>query len=74
MRKAKIFVHGDRQAVRLPKAFRFVGSEVLIEKRGDEVVLRPVTHNPFKSFTEIAHYLVENFPDADGFPEPPPRL
>ena len=40
--------------MRLPKAFRFSGSEVLIEKHGDEVVLRPVTHTKFKSFTEIA--------------------
>lgn len=43
MTTSKIFVHGSSQAVRLPKAFRFSGSEVLIEKRGDKVVLRPVT-------------------------------
>ena len=59
--------------MRLPKAFRFSGSEVLIEKHGDEVVLRPVTHTKFKSFTEIARHLSEVFPDPEDFPEPPPR-
>lgn len=73
MKTAKIFQHGGSQAVRLPKAFRFSGSEVLIEKHGEEVVLRPVTRSQFKSFTEIARHLAENFPDMEDFPEPPPR-
>ena len=37
---AKVFMNGRSQAVRLPAAFRFKGSEVLIERRGDAVVLR----------------------------------
>jgi antitoxin VapB len=41
MATAKLFQHGGSQAVRLPKDFRFEGSEVEIEKRGEEVVLRP---------------------------------
>ena len=73
MTTAKIFLHGGSQAVRLPKAFRFEGKEVLIEKRGDEVVLKPVPVPKFCSFTEIAHFLAEKFPDAGDFPEPPPR-
>lgn len=73
MKAAKLFKHGGSQAVRLPKAFRFPGSEVLIEKHGDEVVLRPVTLTEFSSFSEIARHLAENFPDTEDFPEPPPR-
>lgn len=37
---AKIFMNGRSQAVRLPAAFRFKGREVLIERRGDAVMLR----------------------------------
>ena len=70
---AKIFQHGGSQAVRLPRAFRFEGKEVLIEKHGDEVVLKPVPAPKFRSFTEIAHFLAEKFPDAEDFPEPPLR-
>jgi antitoxin VapB len=40
---AKIFMNGRSQAVRLPKDFRFDVDEVYIERRGDEVVLRPAT-------------------------------
>ena len=37
----KIFTTGRSQAVRLPKAFRFDTKEVTIERRGDEIVLKP---------------------------------
>ena len=73
MSTAKIFQHGGSQAVRLPRAFRFSGKEVLIEKHGEEVVLKPVPAPKFRTFTEIARFLAEKFPDAADFPEPPPR-
>jgi len=38
---AKLFMNGRSQAVRLPAEFRFPGHEVLIERLGDAVVLRP---------------------------------
>ena len=38
---AKLFMNGRSQAVRLPAEFRFPGREVLIEREGDAVVLRP---------------------------------
>ena len=73
MMTAKIFQHGGSQAVRLPRAFRFHGTEVRIEKQGDDVLLKPVPAQKFRSFTEIAHHLAEKFPDAADFPAPPPR-
>lgn len=41
MKTAKLFRNGDSQAVRLPKEFRFSGSEVWISRVGETVVLRP---------------------------------
>lgn len=41
MKTAKLFRNGDSQAVRLPREFRFAGSEVLIRRIGDAVVLLP---------------------------------
>ena len=70
---AKLFQHGGSQAVRLPRAFRCVGTEVLIEKHGDEVVLKPAQRSKFKTFSRIANHLAEKFPSAEDFPEPPPR-
>ncbi len=37
--KAKLFMHGRSQAVRLPKEFRLPGKEVLVSRDGDKVVL-----------------------------------
>ena len=73
METAKLFRHGGSQAVRLPKAFRFEGTEVLIERHGDDVVLTPVPVPKFRSFQEIARHLAGKYPDGGGFPEPPPR-
>ncbi len=65
MKTAKLFKHGGSQAVRLPKAFRFSESdeEVLIEKRGEEVILRPSR----KSFTlgDCVREMQERYPAAD---------
>ena len=44
---AKLFMHGRSQAVRLPKEFRFEGTEVRVSKVGDKVILEPVEKRPF---------------------------
>lgn len=41
MKTAKLFKNGESQAVRLPKEFRFAGTEVLIKHAGSAVVLLP---------------------------------
>ena len=44
---AKLFMHGRSQAVRLPKEFRFEGTEVRVSKVGDKVILEPLKKPPF---------------------------
>ena len=39
---AKLFMHGRSQAVRLPKEFRFEGTEVRVSKIGNKVILEPL--------------------------------
>jgi len=39
MTTAKLFSHGRSQAVRLPKEFRFEGTEVYVRRVGNDVVL-----------------------------------
>ncbi len=39
MNVAKLFTHGGSQAVRLPKEFRFDGTQVHVRRVGNEVVL-----------------------------------
>ena len=47
---AKIFTSGRSQAVRLPKEYRFTGSEVYIKKEKGKVIL---SEKPQKTWTEI---------------------
>lgn len=42
MSTAKLFWSGRSQAVRLPKEYRFEGTEVRIRRQGSAVVLEPV--------------------------------
>jgi len=44
---AKLFMHGRSQAVRLPKEFRFEGSEVRVSKVGNKVILEPLGKQAF---------------------------
>jgi antitoxin VapB len=41
MQTARIFENGRSQAVRLPKEFRFSGTDVYIKKIGNMVILLP---------------------------------
>lgn len=41
MLTAKLFINGSSQAVRLPKEYRFTGTEVYTQKIGDAVILVP---------------------------------
>lgn len=61
---AKLFKNGQSQAVRLPKAYRFKGSEVKIRKEGNKVILEPLDGSQWpKGFWELFE------PDPD-FPTP----
>lgn len=42
MERAKLFQSGRSQAVRLPKEFRFNGTEVYVKRVGKAVVLLPM--------------------------------
>jgi antitoxin VapB len=42
----KLFTHGRSQAVRLPRAFRFEGTEVRVSKVDEKVILEPLKKRP----------------------------
>jgi antitoxin VapB len=78
---AKLFMHGRSQAVRLPKEFRFEGSEVRVSKVGDKVILEPIKKLPIdldKFWAELdalgaRDFLPEGIPDEPPA-EPDPRV
>jgi antitoxin VapB len=66
---AKLFTHGGSQAVRLPKAFRFEGTEVSIRKDGDRVILEPV--KVFKESWEEFWAQIDALGAGKDFADPP---
>jgi antitoxin VapB len=51
---AKLFTNGRSQAVRLPREFRFRGTEVRIHKEGDKVILEPLEQTQWpKGFWDL---------------------
>ena len=71
MQVAKLFQHGGSQAVRLPKEFRFEGSEVAIERRGRSVVLTPIAGRGLETLADVARYLKARHPGHGRFPRIP---
>jgi antitoxin VapB len=67
MKTAKLFKHGGSQAVRLPKEFRLEGREVLVEKRGEIVVLRPKPR--LRTLADLARHMRGRFPAGPDFPD-----
>lgn len=69
--KAKLFMSGRSQAVRLPKEFRFKGKEVRIRRVGLGVLLEPTkmsTKEWFDALDQFPHdFMIE------GRNQPPPQ-
>jgi antitoxin VapB len=53
MKKAKLFLNGRSQAVRLPREFRFEGDEVRIRQVANGVLLEPRITDVKKWFAEL---------------------
>lgn len=71
---AKVFMHGRSQAVRLPKEFRFEGTEVRVSKVGDKVILEPLKKLPFDAeawFARLDELGGRDFL-REGLPKDPP--
>ncbi len=63
MRKAKIFISGNSQAVRIPQDLQFQGKEVEIIKSNNEIILREIPENlsqAYQLLTELSVDFLEN--------------
>lgn len=53
--RAKLFLHGRSQAVRLPKEFRFEGTEVYVRRVGADVVLSSQPKAPMQNLIDAVN-------------------
>lgn len=71
-RHASLFRNGRNQAVRIPREFEMEGTEVLIRKEGERLILTPVRKNRLIDLLASWEPLDEALPDVDDGP-PQPR-
>ena len=67
-RIVRLFRNGRNQAVRIPREFELPGTEVVLRKEGERLVIEPV---PKKSLLEILQTLEpidEEFPEIEELP------
>ncbi len=69
MKTAKLFRNGQSQAVRLPKEFRFEGTEVFIKKMGNMVVLIPY-QNSWQTLFDSLDEFSDDFMEDRNQPAP----
>ena len=68
MRTAKLFKNGRSQAVRLPKEFRFEGTQVFIKKVGNMVVLIP-EQDSWQTLFDSLEQFSDDFMESRNQPE-----
>ena len=67
-RHASIFRNGRNQAVRIPREFEFEGSEVLMRKEGDQLILTPVRKSRLMDLLASWEPLEEPMPEPEDLP------
>ncbi len=68
---AKIFRNGRNQAIRIPVEFSFDTDAVTIEKRGDELIVRPKREAGWEQFfADESLVLPEDFDTGEDLPLP----
>ncbi len=70
-RRARLFRNGRNQAVRIPRELELPGTEVLIHKDGERLIIEPVTaKNRLLEVVSALEPVSEEFPDVDEGLEP----
>lgn len=67
--RAKLFFHGRSQAVRLPKEFRFEGTEVYVRRVGADVVLSSQPKAPMQTLIDAVNEFEPGFELLRAQPE-----
>ena len=67
-RHASLFRNGRNQAVRIPREFEMEGTEVLMRKEGDSLILTPIRKNRLRDLLASWEPLDECLPDVEELP------
>jgi antitoxin VapB len=67
-RHASLFRNGRNQAVRIPREFELEGTEVLMRKEGDSLILTPIRKNRLLDLLASWDPIEDSLPDVEQAP------
>jgi len=70
-RHVSLFRNGRNQAIRIPREFEMEGTEAIIHKEGEKLIIEPVRKKSLKVLLASLPTLDENFPDIIDLPVEP---
>jgi len=70
-RHVSLFRNGRNQAIRIPREFELEGTEAIIHKEGDKLIIEPVRKKSLKAVLASLSSLDEDFPDIIDLPVEP---
>jgi len=62
-RHVSLFRNGRNQAIRIPREFELEGSEAIIRKEGDRLIIEPVKPKSLRELLAILPALDEDLPE-----------
>jgi antitoxin VapB len=73
-RHVKLFRNGTNQAVRIPKAFELPGTDAVLCKEGETLIIKPAPRKSLLALLATWEPIKEAFPDIDDPPPEPVEL
>ncbi len=74
VRKVSLFRNGANQAVRIPKEFEFEGSEAILRREGNTLILEPIAKPTLLEVLARLSPIDEDFSDIADLPPRPVEL
>lgn len=65
VRRVRLFRNGRNQAVRIPREFELKGSDAIMRREGECIIIEPVTKGRLLELLARLEPLPEAFPDVD---------
>ncbi len=73
-RHVKLFKNGRNQAIRIPREFELPGSEAVMRKEGQRLIIEPVEPKSLLAVLAALQPLDEEFPPVPELPVKPVEL
>ncbi len=64
-RPVRLFRNGRNQALRIPREFELAGSEAILRKEGDRLIVEPIRKGRLPALPATPDPLDEPFPEVD---------